>query len=293
MAGVSASRILPTICIQSCKVAQVSLHAAWGKAGQMSGGRDGTSRSVGGMASRCEHDTSKLQSHFDTKICYSPRRMRSISEWSPLEIRGKMPAMNWRKQCAILIIGMATIGALAQSAPVKQATVCDIVNNPVQFEGKPVRVRAEVWSDMYDVHKFWMNEVTMRSGKVCHFLPGRFSGPTWFAGASGFGTFNGRIVRETAPLNSPFSNRRGRLVFLIEQESDIYKLQDMNGLVRPLRLYDKQTGSFIKAEQHTAHVAIRCGDARSVPGTSKMNVSCVETDLPANYDVWSTMIFQP
>ena len=174
-----------------------------------------------------------------------------------------------------------------------QATVCDIVNNPAQFEGKLVRVRAQVWSDIYDVSQFWMNEVTMRSGRVCQFLPTRIEGPTWFAGASGFGTFDGRIARETAPLNSPFSNRRGRLVFLIEKESDIYKLPDMNGLVPPLRLYDKQTGAFIKPE-HTVHVAIRCGEARFVPGTSAYKVSCFEADLPANYDVVSPrMVFRP
>jgi hypothetical protein len=204
-----------------------------------------------------------------------------------------MSAMSWRKRAAILTIGMASIGTLAQSIPVTQATVCDIVSNPLQFEGKLVRVRAEVWSDIYDVSKFWMNEVTMRSGKVCQFLPARFSGPTWFAGASGFGTFNGRIVRETAPLNSPFSNRRGRLIFLIEQESDIYKLQDMNGLVPPLRLYDKQTGAFIKPE-HTVHVAVRCGAPRHVPGTSAYKVNCFEADLPVNYDdVSPRMVFRP
>src|ERR1700734_2245872 len=112
-----------------------------------------------------------------------------------------MPAMNWRKQCAILIIGMATIGALAQSAPVMQTTVCDIVNNPFQFEGKLVRVRAEAWSDTYNDRQFWMNEVTMRSGKVCQFLRARFSGQAYLGGSSGFGTFTGRIVREATPLN--------------------------------------------------------------------------------------------
>ena len=203
-----------------------------------------------------------------------------------------MPAMNWQRRVAILIIGMASVGVPAQSAPVMQATVCDIVNNPLQFEGKTVRVRAEIWSDMYDVSKFWMNEVTMRSGKVCQFLKARINGPTWFAGANGFGTFTGRIVREPAPLNRCASSKRS-FVFIVEQESDVYGIQNVNGLVPPLQLYDKQTNSFIKPEQRTVHVVIRCGSARPIPGTSAMKVDCAEIDLPANNDVWSRLIFQP
>ncbi len=203
-----------------------------------------------------------------------------------------MPAMNWRKQCVILIIGMATIGALAQSAPVMQATVCDIVNNPLQFEGKLVRVRAEAWSDTYNDRQFWMNEVTMRSGKVCQFLRARFSGQAYLGGRSGFGTFTGRIVREATPLSLEASGNKVRLVFIVEQSSDVYVLQNVNGLVPVLQLYDKQTGAFIKPERQTARV-IWCNPARPVAGTSKMNVNCFDTNLPANYDVWSTMIFHP
>jgi hypothetical protein len=126
--------------------------------------------------------------------------------------------MNCRKQFAILIIGMATIGAPAQSSPVTQTTVCDIVNNPLQFEGKLVQVRAHIWADTNDVCKFWMNEVTMRSGKVCHFLEARINEPTWFAGANGFGTFTGRLVRESVPLD--FAAPRKRIfAFIVEQQS--------------------------------------------------------------------------
>ena len=123
--------------------------------------------------------------------------------------------MNCRKKFAILIIGMATIGALAQSPPVTQTTVCDIVNNPLQFEGKLVRVRAEIWSDISNVRQFWMNEVAMRSGRVCHFVQTRISGATRFAGANGFGTFTGRIVRESAPLKLDASASKERLVFIV------------------------------------------------------------------------------
>ncbi|HMH15567.1 MAG TPA: hypothetical protein VK578_20875 [Edaphobacter sp.] len=201
--------------------------------------------------------------------------------------------MNCRKQFAILIIGIATVGALAQSTPVTQTTVCDIVNNPLQFEGKLVQVRAHIWADTNDVRKFWMNEVTMRSGKVCRFLKTRIDGPTSFTGANGFGTFTGRLVRESVPLNFEASSSKERGVFIVEQESDVYGLEYLNGPVPLLQLYDKQTDSFIKPEQHSVRVVIQCGPARPVPGTSKMNVSCFETNLPANYDVWSTMIFQP
>lgn len=201
--------------------------------------------------------------------------------------------MNCRKQFAILIIGMSTIGGPAQSSPVTQTAVCDIVNNPLQFEGKLVQVRAEAWSDTDHDHQFWMNEVAMRSGKVCQFLRARFSGQAYLGGSSGFGTFTGRIVREATPLSLEASGNKVRLVFIVEQSSDVYGLLNLNGLVPLLRLYDKQTGSFIKPEQHSVRVVIQCGPARLVPGTSKMNVDCSETNWPANYDVWSTMIFQP
>ena len=205
-----------------------------------------------------------------------------------------MPVMNWRTPCAILIVGMAAIGALAQSKPVIQATVCDIVNHPLQFEGKRVRVRAEAWSDIFRDQQFWMNEVTMRSGKLCQFLRARFIGQAYLGGSSGFGTFTGRLVRESAPLSLDGRGSKERLVFIVEKESDVDAIQYRTGPNPPLQLYDKQTGAFIKPEpEHTVRGDIRCGDARPVPGTSKMNVSCVETDLPANYDVWSTMIFQP
>ena len=201
--------------------------------------------------------------------------------------------MNCRKRFAILIIGMAAVDALAQPAPVTQTTVCDLVNNPLQFEGKLVQVRAQIWADTDDVRRFWMNEVAMRSGKVCHFLEARINEPTWFAGANGFGTFTGRLMHESAPLNLAAPRKR-IFAFIVEQESDAYGIQYMNGTVPLLQLYDKQTGSFIKPERHSVHVVTRCGPARPAPGTSKMNVSCFETSLPANYyDVWSTMVFHP
>ncbi len=213
--------------------------------------------------------------------------------------------MNWHRQVAILIFGTTALGGLAQSVPGKhlgalmqpepvvQATVCDIVNNPLQFEGKLVRVRAEAWSDTGHDHQSWMNEVTMRSGKVCQFLHAWFSEQAYLGGSSGFGTFTGRIVREATPLSLDASGNKVRLVFLVEQLSDVYGSQNLNSLVPPLQLYDRRTGSFIKPE-HTVHVAIRCGSPQPVPGTSKMNVSCFETDLPVDYDdVSPRMIFRP
>ena len=204
-----------------------------------------------------------------------------------------MPTMNCHKQFAILVIGIATIGAPAQSTPITQATVCDIVNNPLQFEGKLVQVRAQIRSDIYRDRQFWMNEVTMKSGNVCQFLKARINAPTSFAGANGFGTFTGRLVRESKPLNFEASGSKVKLVFIVEQQSDAYGIQYMNGPVPVLQLYDKQTGSFIKPERHTVHVVTWCDPPQPVPGTSKMNVRCSETYLPANYDVWSTMIFHP
>jgi hypothetical protein len=203
-----------------------------------------------------------------------------------------MPTMNCHKQFAILIIWMAAAGALAQSTSVTQATVCDIVNNQLQFEGKLVQVRAQIRPDIYRDRQFWINEVTMKSGKICDFLKARIIGPTSFAGANGFGTFTGRLVRDSMPPNFEASGSKVRLVFIVEQESDVYGLEHLNGPVPVLQLYDKQTGTFIKPQRHIARV-VWCNPARPVPGTSKMNVNCFDTNLPASYDVWSTMIFQP
>lgn len=212
--------------------------------------------------------------------------------------------MNWHRQVAILIFGTTASGTLAQSVPgmhlgallqpepVMQATVCDIVNNPGRFEATWVRIRAQIWSDTVSAQQFWMNEVTMRSGKVCEFLRTRISGPTRFAGANGFGTFTGRLVRESAPLSIEGRGSKERLVFIVEKESDVYGIQYRGGPNPPLQLYDKQTAAFIKPD-HTVHVDIRCGEIRLVPGTSAYKVSCFGADLPVDYDTWSTTIFRP
>src|ERR1017187_9153435 len=60
MGGVSARRILPTICVQSCRVAQVSDHALWGRGSHTEESGVGTSILLGCVACDCAMITSNI-----------------------------------------------------------------------------------------------------------------------------------------------------------------------------------------------------------------------------------------
>jgi hypothetical protein len=158
-----------------------------------------------------------------------------------------MLAMKWCSAGVVMIAGIVSGCTMAQHAPKTaiQATVCEIVNNPQEFRGKLVQVRAQFFDQQ---GQFWINEASLQFDKVCHFLAARFRPDTFPGGSRGFGTFIGVVVNDPPPLNSPLRGKDGRLVFLVEKVSDIYRPQDNNGPLPVLQLYDNQSGSFVRPQ---------------------------------------------
>jgi hypothetical protein len=161
--------------------------------------------------------------------------------------------MKWGVSGVVLLVGMMSVCAIAQPAPkcAMQVTICDIVNHPLQFKGKLVQVRAQVWSDIYHDHQFWMNEASVDFEKVCYFLPAKFTAGTGLAGSAGFGTFIGRVVIDPVPFGFDVSSRRAvrsRVMLVIEKQSDIYGLRDYNGPIPILQLFDSRNNSFVRPQ---------------------------------------------
>ena len=134
------------------------------------------------------------------------------------------------------------LGAFAQAKISRgvQTSVCEIVTHPQQFEGKSVRVRAQIWTNW---QRFWLNDSAASShqfGKACRWLPAEFAHPTILAGSTAFATFTGRLVRD--------STSSGRMLFLIESESEIYRQQVLNGLILTPALFDGNSNTFFKPE---------------------------------------------
>jgi len=164
--------------------------------------------------------------------------------------------MGYRGFVVVVALGIAIHCAFAQSSPksavdlIPVVTVCDIVNNPGQFKDKLVRVRGQIWSDLQNRNQFWVNQASF--GKVCRSLPAKLQGPTPLAGDSALGSFTGKVVVETAVSSSNLLVGRGtqsKMFFVIEKLSDVRDEQVWNGLVPVKRLYDSQSGSFIRPEK--------------------------------------------
>jgi len=134
-----------------------------------------------------------------------------------------------------------------------QTTVCELVSHPLQFKGKLIRVRAQIWSDN---NKFWLNESaagSMEIGKVCRWLPAEFTHSTKLIGSSAFGTFTGRLVflksgRVTGWPTFPAKRPGLAVKFVVEHESDIYNQKIQNGLVLTPQLYDARSNTFVRPE---------------------------------------------
>src|SRR5260370_9062770 len=111
----------------------------------------------------------------------------------------KIHNMRMKAMSILLMVWLTCVCAAAQTELVStvQTTVCDLVDHPLQFKGKLIRVRAQIWSDY---SKFWLNESwagSMQIGKVCRWLPAEFTHPTNLSESSAFGAFTGRLVSET------------------------------------------------------------------------------------------------
>src|SRR5215471_7159557 len=148
--------------------------------------------------------------------------------------------MRIKAMSVLLTVWLACLCAIAQREPeiTVQTTVCDLVDHPLQFNGKLIRVRAQIWSDY---NKFWLNESAAGSkqiGKVCRWLPAEFIRPTNLIGSSAFGTFTGRLVYESSSAKG-----RARLRFVVENESDIYSQKIQNGMIVAQQLYDRSSNT--------------------------------------------------
>ena len=145
----------------------------------------------------------------------------------------------------LLTVWLASLGVIAQTGPEStvQTTVCDLVDHPLQFKGKLIRVRAQIWSDY---SKFWLNESAASSkqiGKACRWLPAEFVHPTNLIGSSAFGTFTGRLVYEPGS-----TKRRVHVRLVIENESDIYNQRIQNGMIAAPQLYDRSSNMLERPE---------------------------------------------
>jgi hypothetical protein len=92
-------------------------------------------------------------------------------------------------------------------------------------------------------HRFWLNESTASSfelGKACRWLPAEFTYSTSLQGSTAFGTFTGRVVRD--------SGSSGRLLLLIDRQSDIYRQQVLFGLLRIPTVYDVKSKTLFSPE---------------------------------------------
>ncbi len=163
--------------------------------------------------------------------------------------------MGCRGFVVVVAVGMAVRCAVAQSSPrgaaelIRVVTVCDIVNNPGQFKDMLVSVRGRIWSSLQNPKQFWVNQASF--GKVCRSLTAKLRGPDDLAGDSALGTFTGRVVVETAVSSSNLLEGRGtrsKIFFVMEKLSDLHDQEVWNGPVPVQRLFDSQSGSFVRPE---------------------------------------------
>ena len=127
-----------------------------------------------------------------------------------------------------------------------ETSVCQIMQHPEQFEGKVLKIRAQIWTD-HD--EYWLNEsaaTSIRLNAFCGWLPAKFSHPTSLVGCKAFATFTGRLISD------PGSSWR-HVRFLIEGDADIYRQEVMNGLVLVPQLYDQRVNAFVQPQHYPIH----------------------------------------
>jgi hypothetical protein len=150
-----------------------------------------------------------------------------------------VPVKPW---LTIVLLLSAICGrAFSQDEGVRETSVCKMMQRPEQFEGKPVKIRAQLWTNN---DQFWLNDSAATSGRLnafCGWLPAKFSYPTSLVASKAFATFTGRLIHDPASFS-------GRVHFLIETQADIYRLEIMNGGVLIPLLYDKKVNTFVRPE---------------------------------------------
>ena len=149
-----------------------------------------------------------------------------------------------------------------------ETNACDIANNPVQFKGKLVRVRAQIWPVTVTLNGtmldgYWLYGSTKSLGeetRTCRFLPANFIRPSGLYGHPYFGTFTGRVVGNNQaidPLHPWRLSRRSAVMLLIESQADVHGEEDyLNGPLRRPQIYDERSRLFITPEYRDCRHAL-------------------------------------
>jgi hypothetical protein len=154
------------------------------------------------------------------------------------------------------------VDALSQTNQEKpvETNACDIANNPVQFKGKLVQVRAQIWPVTFALNGTMLDEYVLNGStkfvggeaRSCRFLSANFHRPNGLYGHTYFGTFTGRVVgnnHAVDPLHPWRPSRRSAIMLLIESQADVHGEADyMNGPLRWPQIYDQHSRSFITPE---------------------------------------------
>ena len=169
-----------------------------------------------------------------------------------------MPSMKRIARFLTVASYLVCVNALSQAKQEKpvETNACDIANNPVQFKGKLVQVRTQIWPDTVTMNGYWLNGSTTfpagEEARTCRFIPASFIRPNGLYGHTYFGTFTGRVVgnnQAVDPLHPWRSSRRSPVMLLIESQADVHGEKDyLNGLVRRLQIYDERSRFFITPE---------------------------------------------
>ncbi len=173
-----------------------------------------------------------------------------------------MPSMRSITKFLTVASWLICVNALSQINQEKpvETNACDIANNPVQFKGKLVQVRAQIWPirvtlkgtrldgySLYGSTKFLGEEA-----RTCHFLPAYFIRPNGLYGHTYFATFTGRVVgndQAVDPLHPWRLSRSSAVMLLIESQAAVRGEEDyLNGPLRRLQIYDQRSRSFITPE---------------------------------------------
>jgi hypothetical protein len=174
----------------------------------------------------------------------------------------KMPSMKRIARFLTVASWLICVNALSQTNQEKpvETNACDIANNPVQFKGKLVQVRAQIWPVTVTLNGTMLDEYVLNGStkfvggeaRSCRFLSANFLRPNGLYGHTYFGTFTGRVVGNNQAVDSLHPWRpssRSAVMLLIESQADIHGEQDyLNGLVKRPQIYDQRSRSFITPE---------------------------------------------
>jgi hypothetical protein len=173
-----------------------------------------------------------------------------------------MPSMKRIARFLTVASWLICVNALSQTNQEKpvETNACDIANNPVQFKGKLVQVRAQIWPDTVTANGamldgYWLYGSTKflrEESGTCRFLPAHFVRPNGLYGHTYFASFTGRVVRNNQAVDSlhPWQpRRRSAVMLLIESQADVHGEKDyLNGPLRRPEIYDQRSHSFITPE---------------------------------------------